>query len=167
MKVINLWGSPGTGKSTTAAGLFFLMKHLSKKVELAREYAKDVVWEKRFHMFDHQNYIFAKQTQRLNILRSLDWVVTDCPLMLSSYYAPDDISRHFKPFVKDVFDSFDNVNIFLTRTKPYDPMGRMQNEMESDAISKELEAFLKLHCIEYFKIEANDEAPEKILKLVL
>lgn len=164
MKLINLWGAPGTGKSTTCALLFGLMKLRGLKVEMAREYAKDVVWEKRFHLFEHQNYIFAKQCQRLYVLRDLDWVVTDCPIMLSAYYAPSDYSKHFGPLVREVHDSFDNVNIFLHRTKAYDPMGRMQTELEADVVSKELEAFLKLHVIDYTSMDANIRAPEKILE---
>ena len=34
MKVINLWGSPGSGKSTVAAGLFYRMKMADYNVEL-------------------------------------------------------------------------------------------------------------------------------------
>lgn len=43
--VINLIGSPGTGKSTIAAELFARMKWLGFDVELVSEYAKELVWE--------------------------------------------------------------------------------------------------------------------------
>lgn len=39
--VINIFGAPGAGKSTTAAALFALMKLEGYKVELATEHAKD------------------------------------------------------------------------------------------------------------------------------
>jgi ATP:corrinoid adenosyltransferase len=47
MKVINLWAGPGAGKSTTASGLFYLMKTADMQVELVTEYAKDMTWEGR------------------------------------------------------------------------------------------------------------------------
>lgn len=47
MKVINLFGGPGIGKSTLAAGLFEHMKIAGFNVELVNEYAKDMVWEQR------------------------------------------------------------------------------------------------------------------------
>ena len=47
MKVINLFGGPGCGKSTTAADLFARMKLRGLSVELVTEYAKDVVWDEK------------------------------------------------------------------------------------------------------------------------
>lgn len=41
--VINLIGGPGSGKSTTAAGLFFRMKSMGVRCELVTEYAKELV----------------------------------------------------------------------------------------------------------------------------
>ena len=47
---INLFGGPGVGKSTLAAGLFWFFKtnRLTLKhsyvIELVREFAKDLVW---------------------------------------------------------------------------------------------------------------------------
>ena len=34
MQIINIWGGPGVGKSTAAAGLFYEMKKLQLNVEL-------------------------------------------------------------------------------------------------------------------------------------
>ena len=39
-KVISFFGSPGTGKSTTSAGLFYEMKNRDISCELVNEYAK-------------------------------------------------------------------------------------------------------------------------------
>lgn len=43
--VVNLIGSPGTGKSTIASELFAKMKWEGFDVELVSEYAKELVWE--------------------------------------------------------------------------------------------------------------------------
>ena len=48
MKVINLFAGPGTGKSTTAAGLFYKMKSKGYMVELVTEFAKDLVYQESF-----------------------------------------------------------------------------------------------------------------------
>lgn len=40
--------------------------------------------------------------------------------------------------VYNVFESFDNMNYFVGRTKPYNPKGRFQDEKGSDTISREL-----------------------------
>ena len=44
-KIINLYGAPGSGKSTIASGLFFHMKMAGLNVELASEYIKSKVFE--------------------------------------------------------------------------------------------------------------------------
>ena len=69
MQIVNLFGGPGSGKSTTAAGLFYEVKKLKLNVELVTEYAKDAVWEKRHNLLDDQIYIFAKQQRRISRLK--------------------------------------------------------------------------------------------------
>ena len=44
-KIVNLYGGPGTGKSTTAAALFAEMKIRGVNCEYIQEYAKDKAWE--------------------------------------------------------------------------------------------------------------------------
>jgi pantothenate kinase len=39
--IINVYGGPGAGKSTSAAYLYYLLKVAGKNVELVREYVKD------------------------------------------------------------------------------------------------------------------------------
>jgi len=51
--VINLWGGPGTGKSTSAAHLFGMAKIAGVNAELVQEYVKSWAWEGRtIHSFD-------------------------------------------------------------------------------------------------------------------
>ena len=45
MIVCNLFGSPGTGKSTLAAYVFAKLKMLGINCELVTEFAKDKTWE--------------------------------------------------------------------------------------------------------------------------
>ena len=82
MKVINLWGGPCSGKTTTAAGLFHKMKMQGLNVALVQEYAQEAIWEQRQALLDDQIYIFAKQQRRLSRFEGhgLDWVITDSPL---------------------------------------------------------------------------------------
>lgn len=71
MKVINLFAGPGSGKSTTCAGVFSKLKLAGVNCEMALEYAKDKVWEQSFHTLDNQIYIFGKQLHRLWRLKEL------------------------------------------------------------------------------------------------
>ena len=45
--IINLYGGPGAGKSTSASDLFVILKERGVNAELAREYVKRWAWERR------------------------------------------------------------------------------------------------------------------------
>ena len=53
MKVINIFGGPGTGKSVTAAKLFAELKIQNKNCELITEYAKELVYDESYKVIDH------------------------------------------------------------------------------------------------------------------
>ena len=59
--VINLVGGPGSGKSTTAAGLFFLMKIRGLRCELVTEYAKELSYDKNWSDLKRQLHVLAEQ----------------------------------------------------------------------------------------------------------
>lgn len=144
MLVVNLFGAPGSGKSTGAAYIFSQLKMRGINAELVTEFAKDKVWEESLEVFNNQAYIFGKQYFRISrVCNKVDVVVTDSPLLLSSFYNDSNIlSKHFDLMVKDIFDSFNSLNAYLERTKPYNPAGRFQSEDESDDLSKKMKDFL-------------------------
>lgn len=165
MKVINLFAGPGAGKSTTAAGLFHIMKQDGFKVELVTEYAKDIVWADRHKELDDQLYITAKQHHRIFLLKNkVDYCVTDGPLLLSLVYSRM-MPQSFFPFVKDLFHEYDNMAIILKRTKPYVLFGRTQTEDEAKALDTQI------HSLVYSLVPPNKikeingdlRAPEHIL----
>ena len=133
LKVLNIWGGPGVGKSTTAAGLFYEMKKAKLNVELVTEYAKDAVWERRYDLLDDQIYIFAKQHRRITRLNGhgIDWVITDSPLPLGLIYMREDMpAKSFPSTVMEVFSTYKNYNFLLQRHWEYNPVGRNQKDVE-------------------------------------
>jgi len=167
MKVINLFGGPGTGKSTVGAGLFALMKWNSMNVELVTEYAKDLTWEKRHDLLmTDQLYILAKQNRRLMRLdNQVEYVVTDSPLVMGLAYSKKYYST-FAPFVKDLWSSYDNLNIFLNRLKPYHTVGRKETEEEAKWLDNQIKHILDSSGQEYYTVDADENAKHKILDIV-
>lgn len=152
MKVINLFGGPGIGKSTLASYLFYKLKSEGYNTELVSEYAKELTWEENFDKLSDQLYVTAKQNRRLHRLEDkVDVVVTDCPILLGINYAtPEYIGGTFVPMVYSLFESYDNINIVLNRTKPYIAKGRTQSKDEAikidENIANILSPYKSLNC---------------------
>ena len=171
MRVINLFGGPGSGKSTASAGLFFKMKmdkHV-KSVELVTEFAKDLVYAGRTKELDNnQLYITAKQYSRIQRLRDqVDYVITDSPLIQGLMYTPENYFSFFKPLVKEVYYSFNNFNVFINRVKEFKQHGRGQTEEESDLISRNIRNFLDENNVKYIRVDGDVGAPDTIMSLLL
>jgi len=164
MKIINLLGGPGCGKSTTASGLFYYMKSAGLKVELVREYVKDAVYESR-NIFDDQMYIFAKQNRRQHILvNSVDWIITDSPIILSAVYAPVNYFPSFSNLCLEAFRSYDNINFFINREKPYSNIGRHQTEDEAKIIDTTVKDFMMDNDINFYSVSGSAECPKEIAR---
>lgn len=168
--IINLFGSSGSGKSTTALGLVYQLKLLGYKVELVSEWIKEQIMAKNFSVIEDQLYIFTKQRKKQRILigKSLDFIVTDSPLLLSSFYGEkyNTVTPTMNKLFLEEFSSFKNLNFFLERTVPFDTVGRFETEEQSDADSVEMRLFLQKLNTEYSLIEDSEKLPEilKILK---
>lgn len=162
MKVVNLWGAPGAGKSTTAFGLLFLLKINEFKVEFAPEFAKDLFYEKRIqNLIPDQTFIFAEQHHRLyRLLESpLDFAICDSPLPLPLIYQDPGYPPEFKPLVMAKFNRFDNLNFLLKRTAhPFDPIGRLQTVEQANQKQQEIEDFLLTNQLDYTALEASPHA---------
>src|SRR5271166_3774294 len=86
--IINLYGGPSVGKSTSAAYLYYLLKSQGEKVELVREYVKDWAWEGRQINAYDEIYFLGKQVRHESMLfGKVKWIVTDAPVFMTSYYA--------------------------------------------------------------------------------
>jgi hypothetical protein len=162
MVVINLFGSPGTGKSTTAAKVFAALKDMGVPTELVTEFAKDLTWEQNKVALNNQIYVFANQHYRLARLEGRVHVaVVDSPLLISNLYGGDE---HLHKLVLNEFNKFHNINFFLKRTKPYAPYGRTQTELESNTIADKMEQYLVDSGVVYQKTTGDDAGVKHILK---
>lgn len=164
MKTINIFGGPGSGKSTTASGLFHEMKKQWIQAEYVPEFAKELVWSDSHHMLSEQNYIFAEQERRLNRLRrKVEVAVSDSPLLLSSFYAPAAYPDSFHQSVFDFFHSYDNLNIFVDRSHEYILDGRVQDEENADALAVRMKEYLLANGVPFWSMAASDAAPRRLV----
>lgn len=167
--VVNLFGQPGAGKSTGAAYIFSQLKMAGVNCELITEYAKDLTWEHRNTALSCQEYVFGKQSYRMYRCRDqVDVIITDSPLLLSIFYNQNPVlEKHFTDAVMDVFNDYTNYNFLITRTKPYNPVGRNQTEEEATQIGKKIEDFLYNKGIIYLNYTGEQKSYDEIVKLIL
>lgn len=166
MIVVNLFGGPGTGKSTTAAATFAELKYEGVNAELVTEFAKDKVWEKSLHVLGNQPYLIGKQWHRIWRLSDLDVVVTDSPLLLMLHYG-ESWGEAFKAYALDLHSRFPSLNFMLRRVKAYNPAGRVQTEEKARSMDAIFQGILDEHAIPYEILDADQQAPKVIARKVL
>jgi hypothetical protein len=167
MKVINLFGGPGIGKSAIASGVFFLLKFHNINCEFVSEYAKDLVWDERYVELKNQLPIFSEQYKRITRLQGkVDIVITDSPIILPSIYGSDE-SEFFHSLVLDKFMEFDNINFLVSRYVPYSKIGRYQTESEAFNFDYKLKYFLDNKGIQYDLIKSNIDSINCIVERLL
>jgi len=177
MKVINLFGGPGSGKSKVAAGVYSKLRARSINIELVREFAKDLYYQDRLtSMMEFQEVIYAEQNSRLQwLLGKLDYAITDSPILLSAVYpdinrelfnlAPWPALHEFKTLVRAQFLCYDNLNIWLERPPTYEQAGRVQDEKEAQWIDEMLWTELEGHPIT--RMSLNDDTETNIITMLL
>lgn len=166
--VINLFAGPGSGKSTTAADLFALMKWQNMNVELVDEYAKQLSWEKRSTALEDQLYVVAAQNRKLvRLIGQVNYIITDSPLIMAlPYCKPDYYPDTFPKLVWDVWNRQPNINIFIKRVKPFHQVGRHHNEEQSKVLDGQIKLMLYENKVPFYEVDGDAEARHKILKYV-
>jgi len=152
-QVINFFGGPNTGKSTRMGETFSKLKKDDVAVEMAPEYAKEMVWQEETpNILNNQIHIFGVQQNRIHrLLGKVDVVVTDAPLMNSILYDSTG-NEHFHKLVYNQFKSLNNINILLERTVgKYETYGRMHDEKSAKEIDEELKEILADYSIPYYR----------------
>lgn len=145
--VINFFAGSGAGKSTTAWGVSSELKWLGVNVEYVSEWCKHMIFEERSAVFKDQNYIFGKQHYNIKrLIGKLDVVVTDSPILLSAFYNQP-IDETFNQHVLNQFNKFNNLNYFIDRVKPFNPLGRFQSAEQAKK-----DDILLMELLEKFKV---------------
>lgn len=163
LKVVNLLGAPGMGKSAIASGLFYLMKKNHHSAALCREYAQYLVTAGReWQLREEQLYLFAKQHHELFIQRgNYRTAVTDSPLLLTAFYAAPDLTPpSFYQCVRDYNEKFENIYFFISRDiglphSVFDNSGRVHNREESLGKEKQQRSFLEKWNVQYTDIKVK------------
>lgn len=164
-KVINIFGAPGSGKSTLMGGLFYRLKMAGINVEMSHEYIKEKLYEGTPYPFHDQLYTYAKQNKKLNQLNGkVDFIVTDSPSVQCIAYDEKE-PPIYRQMALDYFNQYDNLNFYIERTHEYQPSGRNQTEEQAKMVGDRIKNMLDDLKIEYTILPANI-ALERILDII-
>jgi hypothetical protein len=153
--IINLYGGPGTGKSTISSEIFSILKKEGFNTELVREFAKDVVYEENHNQLNNQFYISAIQQKRMvDVIKYYQdrnedaIIVTDSPIIMGIFYNSNDKNKYLNKCIIQEFKKPNgyevaNINIFLNRVEEYNPYGRTHSEEEAKKLDKKILKKLK------------------------
>lgn len=162
--LINLFGGPCTGKSTTALLVAGELMRRGIRTEYVSEYAKNLTYEGRMKLLQsNQLYVMAKQEKYLQqAYRAQDVVVTDSPFIMGlAYY---DYGHNMLPYadfealVTGLFAQYNSVNFLLKRDDclKYSKVGRNQTEEQAKELDGAILQVLKDTGIRYYEVPAKN-----------
>ena len=177
-KIINLFGGPGIGKSSIAAGLTYKLKKRHITCDNPYEFPKLLAWDENHSAIRDQLFVLANQHR--GIVKSygkVDYIILDSPIILSltykSFYKSDQYpatlyGESFDKMVLDIYNRYDNINIMLKRTEGnHNNSERYQNLNESVELDTVIEDSLINNDLPYHVVKVNGSTVKNILKLIL
>lgn len=143
--ILNTISGPGAGKSTLSHGLMAWLKSHDHKAEYVPEYAKELSFQRDWITLADQGLVTKEQDRRLrNLLGLVNFVVHDSALPLGRIYAQGDYaSEWFERRCWELFDGYENFNVYVTRKKKYQQYGRNQTEEEARALDGRIRKFFE------------------------
>ena len=167
--IINLFGAPGSGKSTGAAYIFSQLKLRGINVEYITEFAKEMTWQHNQKALDDQVYMLGEAYHKIFVCQDqVDVIILDSPILLALLYNKDPfLGEPFAQLVINLHKRFDNINFFIDRVKTYNPAGRSQTEQESDQVRRSLLKLLSdIDETNYIEINGDEQGYNRALELI-
>jgi len=168
--IVNLYAGPGALKSTTAAGVFTLLKLHGVDCELPFEFPKDLIWEENISMLNDQNYVLGNQAHRIwRVKDKVDVVLVDSPILFSIVYRKEGLGKEFISHVVNLHNQYNNLNIFLKRDLNigYIKNGREQSFTEAVKVDDNILKVLKTYGTPYLTMDVGFNTINEITSLIL
>jgi len=167
--VVNLFGSPGVGKSTIAADVYSKLNYLGVPSELATEFAKDCMWLDDRGTLNEQAIVWGNQLSRVKrLLGKVKVVVSDSPTPLSIVYKTEDYTESFDNAIMEQFGRTNNLNFLIDRTIPYIQAGRKESAAEAERVHSAIRKVLDDYKVPYETLVGlPDENAYTVVKRVL
>lgn len=174
--VVNFIGGGSVGKSTISSLVYGELKCKRYIAEYVQEYAKKLVWLKKWDKLYNQYLVSSKQYSLIKTLSQVDsikYIVVDGSLLLGVYYNihyEKNVSNIEKTerMILDRMKEFKNIYIFLERNPdiPFEEQGRIQTYSECVNIDLKLLNILKEQKFEYKSFKSCKESVSEIIEYI-
>lgn len=175
-KLINLFGGPGIGKSSIAAGIFYKLKKKHISCNNPYEFPKTLAWDNNIPAIKDQLYVFANQHRGIaQSYGKVDYIIIDSPILFSkiyhSYYTEgypaEFYGDSFHQMILELHNKYDNINILLERADGvHNDDERFQNYEESLLIDDLCKKILEENNIPYHTVKVGKNTVKEIIKLL-
>lgn len=164
--LINIYGGPGAGKSTTAAGVFYELKRIGYDCGLVTEMATELVYDEAFNIMNDQIYLFGEQWHRtFRMLGKVDFIVTDSLLLMNIVYNAFK-DEEFDKFIYSRIHKLKSLDFFINRSDAFSKVGRIHNLEQSKEVDKTIKELAKNNGIKLIELEQENSITE-IVKIIL
>jgi len=165
--LVNLYGGPGTGKSTMMANLFARLKWQNIICEMAPEIAKDYVWAGDTARLQNQRPLFIKTLRKLQTLDGkVDVIITDSPLLNQILYDESGDADFHKQVIAAHESFTDRIDIFLERKKEFRQEGRLQSKDEAILLDSAILSLIRGTSTPYFYYKGEEGSVDLIINLI-
>lgn len=163
--VVNIYGGPGIGKSTSALQIVAELKKMGYSAEYVSEVAKEYVYAKNYEILDgkleNQKKLMREQQSRLDLLiGNVDIVITDSPLLLNGVYLNEEaeITDKHLDDIFSVYSEYSNYDIVLERdlSSEFETEGRIHTLEQSIQKDAEITSLLDECDIKYSTYKRDD-----------
>lgn len=164
--VVNLFGSPCSGKTKLAHHITDKLKECHLNVEFVPEIAKQYLWAGRTKELLCQPSIFGRQLENMNLLYGqVDYIIMDSPILLSAIYSSG-WPESFKKSVIDIHNMYNSINFFLQRGNwEYNDKHRRE-DIDNDQISEQIISLFLKNDIEFYNLSQLSGRESDVLELL-
>jgi len=168
MKLFELYGGPGAGKSTAAAALFVALKNKGVRANLIGEAATELILNNQGVICqDNQYLVGAMQWERVLRLsrHECDIAISDSPIIQGQLYSKG-LPYYNEQFalIRKLEAQFETFKVYVHRCTPYDQMGRFQSAQQAADLDGEIYLLGQPYWME---IQGNEKGQATLTRAVV
>lgn len=139
---LQLWGGPGVGKSSVAAGVFYQLKLHGVCCEAPREFVKDEHYRGELQLLSQQTIIEQQYRNHTAAIDQVDVLVAECPAATPLAYCTPEEYAAYAPQVRRATHDWVTLDVLLLRNPEYGYQTTGRTQTAEEALRFEQDIFI-------------------------